>query len=294
MNSSLIKQEQSSTDISKQNSLAPRNMLEAIEFAKMMANSDFVPKDCKGKPGNILAAVQFGAELGLAPMQAMQNIAVINGRPCLWGDAMQGLVQASGLLEDMKEWDDGETAFCKVKRKGFSESHTVSFSNEDAKRAGLFGKQGPWSQYPTRMRKMRARAFALRDQFADVLRGINSAEEVSDYVESRVIPIRDEHKTEKAFDAEIQPTGSKLPDILARFIKLNDDLTAELGEDAFKYFLKNSKGESPTLEQIMSWRMPKQLALLRTACDKIEQHLNAANGFAQNNEQEQVAEVVNG
>ena len=57
------------------------------------------------------------------------------------------------------------------------------FSMQDAKQAGLTGKQGPWSQYPRRMLQMRARAFALRDVFADVLRGVHVAEEAQDISE---------------------------------------------------------------------------------------------------------------
>src|SRR3546814_15381125 len=52
---------------------------------------------------------------------------------------------------------------------------------DDAKKAGLAGKQGPGSQYPQRMRQMRARAWAMRDGFADVLKGIGIAEEVRDF-----------------------------------------------------------------------------------------------------------------
>src|SRR3546814_4979258 len=52
---------------------------------------------------------------------------------------------------------------------------------DDAKKAGRAGKQGPWSQYPQRMRQMRARAWAMRDGFADVLKGIGIAEEVRDF-----------------------------------------------------------------------------------------------------------------
>jgi hypothetical protein len=51
----------------------------------------------------------------------------------------------------------------------------------DAKRAGLAGKSGPWSQYPERMLALRARGFALRNAFADALRGLITAEEAQDY-----------------------------------------------------------------------------------------------------------------
>tara|TARA_R110002020_G_scaffold37892_1_gene114463 strand:- start:30 stop:494 length:465 start_codon:yes stop_codon:yes gene_type:complete len=49
-----------------------------------------------------------------------------------------------------------------------------------AKKAKLWGKPGPWTQYPARMLQVRARAMALRDQFADVLSGIHIGEEVRD------------------------------------------------------------------------------------------------------------------
>lgn len=160
-------------------SLTPQSLDEAIRFAEILSKSDIVPKDFKGNSGNILVAIQWGLELGLQPMQAMQNIAVINGRPSLWGDAVIGIVRGSPLCEHIYETDDGETAICRVKRRG-EEEQVRTFSMTDAKAAGLSGKQGPWSQYPKRMRQMRARAFALRDVFPDVLRGMPVAEELMD------------------------------------------------------------------------------------------------------------------
>ncbi|MBJ2303492.1 MULTISPECIES: hypothetical protein [unclassified Pseudomonas] len=160
-------------------SLLPQNIDEALRFADYLSKSSIIPKDFINNPGNILVAIQWGMELGLQPMQAMQNIAVINGRPSLWGDAVIGLVRASPLCEYVTETDDGETATCRVKRVG-EEEQVRTFSMADAAQAGLKGKQGPWTQYPKRMRQMRARSFALRDMFADVLRGMPIAEELQD------------------------------------------------------------------------------------------------------------------
>lgn len=160
-------------------SLAPKDLDEAMRFADMLASSSIVPKDYIGKPGNCLVAIQWGMELGLQPMQAMQSIAVINGRPSLWGDAMLALVKAHPAFEWIKEECDGSVAVCTIKRRGEPEV-TQSFSLEEAKRAGLTGKQGPWTQYPKRMLQMRARGFALRDAFPDALRGVVSAEEARD------------------------------------------------------------------------------------------------------------------
>ncbi len=159
--------------------LSPRNFEQALTFSDYLADSDMVPKDFKGKPGNCLIAMQWGAELGLKPLQAMQNLAVINGRPALWGDAVIALVRSSPLCEFVIETDDGHAATCRVKRRGEPEQ-SRTFSTDDAKTAGLLGKQGPWTQYPKRMRQMRARAFALRDVFPDVLRGLPVAEEIMD------------------------------------------------------------------------------------------------------------------
>ena len=161
-------------------STVPRNFEGVMAFCEMLAKSDLVPKDYKEKPANVMVAIQCGAEIGLSPMQAIQNIAVINGRPCLWGDAPLALVQGSGKLEWIKEWDDGTTAYCETKRRGYPQSYKTSFSQDDAKRMGLAGKQGPWQQNPARMRQFRCRGFNLRDQYSDVLKGASIAEEVID------------------------------------------------------------------------------------------------------------------
>lgn len=182
-------------------SLAPQSLDQALVFADYLSKSDIVPKDFQGKPGNVLVAIQWGMELGLQPLQAMQNIAVINGRPSLWGDAVIGLVKASPLCEYVVEEVTDTMATCRVKRKGEPEQ-VRTFSMEDARKASLSGKAGPWSQYPKRMMQMRARAWALRDVFPDVLRGMPIAEEVRD-MEKDITP----PKTAAEFGAAALPAG---------------------------------------------------------------------------------------
>ena len=176
-------------------SLAPTSLKEAMEYAEIMAKSSIVPKDYQGKAADIFVAVQMGSEVGLKPLQSLTNIAVVNGRPALYGDALIALVQANPVFENITEYYDEKlkAAVCKVKRKNQSE-HTVIFSEEDATKAGLLKKTGPWTQYPKRMLQMRARGFALRDKFADLLSGIISVEEAQDYVPLDVTP---KHSNEK-------------------------------------------------------------------------------------------------
>lgn len=173
-----------------QRGFAPATITEAVTFSEMLASSSMVPKAYQGKPQDILVCVQWGYEIGLAPMQALQNIAVINGKPSVYGDAALALVQASPVCDGVDENFEGEegtgkfTAVCVAKRKGRNPV-IVRFSVEDAKRAGLWGKPGPWQAYPKRMLQMRARGFALRDAFPDVLKGLITAEEAQDYPQER-------------------------------------------------------------------------------------------------------------
>ena len=160
--------------------LNPTTLAEALQMAEVISKSSIVPKDYQGNPGNVLVAIQWGMEIRVPPLQAMQNIAVINGRPSLWGDALLALCKASPLCEYITETVDGDTAVCVAKRRGDPQPVVREFSLEDAKKAGLSGKQGPWTQYPKRMLQMRARGYCLRDAFPDVLKGMAVAEEESD------------------------------------------------------------------------------------------------------------------
>jgi len=153
-------------------------------FCRAVANSSLAPKGLQ-TPEQIMIAVQTGLEVGLSPMQAIQSIAVINGRPTIWGDACLALAMGREDFVDCIETaaPDG-TATCLIKRRGRAEL-SRSFSIEDAKKAGLWGKAGPWQQYPKRMLQMRARSWAIRDAFPDALKGIGIAEEVRDTTSDR-------------------------------------------------------------------------------------------------------------
>ena len=175
------------TELSTQRAggLALASFDDAFRFATMVAKSDFAPKDFKGKPESCLLAIQHGSEVGLSPMQSLQSIACINGRPSVWGDAALALVMGSAVCEYVRERIEGDgdamVAICEAKRRGYPEPTVVRFSVGDAKKAALWGKSGPWTQYSKRMLQLRARGFALRDAFPDVLKGLITAEEAQDY-----------------------------------------------------------------------------------------------------------------
>jgi hypothetical protein len=185
-------------------SFAPDTFDKALIFAEYIAKSDLAPKDFKGKPENVLIALQMGAEVGLAPMQSIQNIAVINGRPSLWGDAVLAIVQNHPAYEWHKEWFEGDgpkerVACFQIKRKG-QEPHTVRFGWKDAAAADLLGRD-TYKKYPDRMYQWRARSWGCRDKFSDALRGFNIAEEAMDMppiIGEVVQPEQKKAKAEKA------------------------------------------------------------------------------------------------
>ena len=166
--------------------IVPQDFEGAWRIASAVVKAGMAPTGL-GTTEKVMVAIMHGLEVGMTPMAALQSIAVINGRPTIWGDGAIGLVRGSGKCEWIKERVDGSgdamVAHCEVKRKGEPDPIKATFSVADAKKASLWDKAGPWKQYPKRMLAMRARAFALRDGFADVLRGLGIAEEVSDYAQ---------------------------------------------------------------------------------------------------------------
>lgn len=159
--------------------LATISML-AEKFAKA---GDLIPKEFKDSPEKCFVAIYKGASLGLDAFTSLQRIAVVNGRATIWGDTALALVRKSGLLELFEEEvieENGKlVAICKVKRKGDTKPHIERFSQEDAIKAGLWTKD-VYQKHPKRMLKYKARAFALRDMFADVLDGLYFKEEMED------------------------------------------------------------------------------------------------------------------
>jgi hypothetical protein len=215
------------SNLVKHQGFAPQTMTEAIDFSNMLSKSTMVPKAYQNKPEDVLVAVQWGYELGLAPLQALQNIATINGKPSVYGDAAMALVQNSPVCEDVKEYFEGEgtsnpIAVCVAKRKNRTEVIS-KYSVEDAKRAGLWNKQGPWTQYPKRMLQMRARGFALRDAFPDVLKGLITVEEAQDYPEDTPVAQAPQIKHANPLDA--------IPSVSVSEVEVLDIPAAECSEN---------------------------------------------------------------
>lgn len=170
--------------------IIPRNIEEVARIAKAVIVAGLAPDSYKGSDdqataSKIMIGIMKGAEIGLGPLTALANIAIINGRASLWGDGAVALIQASGKVESWEESWEGEegtdsfTAICSIHRVGQAAPYIGKFTWGDAKRARLTTK-GPWVSYGPRMLMWRARSYAMRTGFADCLSGLAIAEEAQD------------------------------------------------------------------------------------------------------------------
>jgi hypothetical protein len=197
------------------NGMQVATVAQAYAFSELMDKAGWLPKGV-AKEGATIAIVA-GRALGLDPFQSVQGIAPINGRPTLWGDSMVAVVKASGLVEDEQVEYVPDKRNCQgvrytIKRKGIATPYEGTFTKADAEKAGLWGKSGPWTQYPTRMLLNRARAFALRDGFADVLKGFKCAEEEMDIVEAEVVTPTPKRKRASAAEILAAPNATAAVD----------------------------------------------------------------------------------
>jgi len=150
----------------------------AAALANQVAGSAFVPTAMRNNPAVIVAAILYGDELGLGPMQSLAKINVIEGKPSLSAEAQRALILADGH----ELWVEESTATrvtISGRRRDSERTSSVTWTLDDAKRANLAGKQN-WRLYPRQMLMARATADLARAIFADVIGGLAATEEIED------------------------------------------------------------------------------------------------------------------
>lgn len=179
-------------------------------LATAMVRAGIAPKGMA--PEQALGVMAFGLEMGLGPIASLKSIAFINGKACMYADALRALLLASGKLQDqpietVEGEDDARVASCTIYRVGMKTPTTKTFSVKDAKTAQLWGKPGPWTQYPDRMLEWRAFGWAVRAGFADVLNGLWTREEAEDIPVVDAGPVEARTVTPGPIPAAAPPPG---------------------------------------------------------------------------------------
>lgn len=177
-------------------SLMPQTFDGKFQMAQVLAQSGLLPTGLN-TPQKVCVALEWGHELQLSPMVAVNNIAVINGKPTLSADIMAAVVKRSPEYGGIKWLQQNEkVAECEITRilsNGEKEVITSKFTIEDAEKAGLLGRDN-WRKYPRRMLKHRCQSYGLRDMFPDILAGLYTPEEMESVEvpqERNVTPVTD-------------------------------------------------------------------------------------------------------
>ena len=210
-------------------SLVAGNFEEAMKIANMLAGSKLVPQQYQGHPEDVLIACSWGESLGLKPLSALNAIAVVNGRPQLFGDALKALIMKHGTIEE--NWDNEQGIWTMTAhRKGFPDV-TWSYGYNDAIAAGhvsynpqsnTFGlgarKSEAWVKYTKRMCQLKCRNFVIRDAFPDVIQGIDiegSDDDVMPISEVQTEPVTEVPAIEqqKPTEAELMEQMSTVEDV---------------------------------------------------------------------------------
>lgn len=153
-----------------------------MTFAQAVAQSDIIPTVYRGKPANVLVAVGYGAPLGLSPMQSLQDISVINGKPTASASFIASRVRMAGhklrIVKDEKLLSVTATI---VRSDDPDYPISVTRDRAWAQQMGLIGKDN-YKRQPLTMLTWRAITAAAREACPEILYGVQyTADELQDF-----------------------------------------------------------------------------------------------------------------
>ena len=153
--------------------------MDRIEHAKIVSQSSLIPADYRGKPADIIWAMDIGDALGVPYTQVMQSMVVARGKMTMSADLMGAIVRRAGHKLRIRE--DGNSVTASIVRADDPDyEFTVTWDEKKAREAGLWGNRGPWTQYRRQMLRARAITEVCRQGASDALAGnVYTAEELT-------------------------------------------------------------------------------------------------------------------
>ena len=194
----------------QQGSLSPEAWNVLREQALVLVRSGFLPH-AVNTPEKAISIVMKGRELGVPPMYALSNIAVINGKPTAGAELMLALIYRDHGDEAVRIVESTpERCTIAYRRKSWQEPELFSFSIEDADCAGLLGKDN-WRHYPAAMLRARCISAVARLAFPDTIGGLYTPEELGARV--RIAEEGDSYAVEaEAVETVESPPGPQPPE----------------------------------------------------------------------------------
>ena len=147
-----------------------QDLAQVMELARVMAVSALLPQALRGKPADVLVSILYGQELGIAPMQAIQAIYVVNGRPTISAQLWVALARRAGHKVRVVE-ETPESCTVEVERADDPGHPTrVTYTLDQAKAAKLTGKD-VWTGHRAAMLYARAVSTACRRACPEIALG---------------------------------------------------------------------------------------------------------------------------
>lgn len=160
------------TTIEKFNNGTEMTVAEKQQYATLLADASLLPKQYQRQPANVLLAIELGESLAIPPIQAINEVHVIEGKPSASANLIGGLVRRAGHMLRVRADRDALTATAQIVRHDDPDfTFEVTWTMEDAKRAGVLGKNN-WKNFPLAMLKARAITEVAREACPEALMGI--------------------------------------------------------------------------------------------------------------------------
>lgn len=246
------------------------NLQQKLQMCKLFRESGFAPASFKSD-GAVLAAILYGQELGFTPIQSLQSVDVIQGKPTLSAQGIKAKIIAEGGVIRELEWTD---KVCRIEGDRAGNKVITEYSIEEAVKAGLAGKDN-WRRMPKDMLYARCISRYGRNHWADKLKGVYGAEEMRDAVIVKdpeggeggsgapAVIVADALPAPEASQSEAMPEGVTPMDIvkarewenvknswsgqaIVNFGKHKGKTWAELSGDYIEWLFQNTKGDLAT------------------------------------------------
>lgn len=143
---------------------------EKLHYCQFLAQAEMLPPNYAKKPSNVLVAIELGEVLGLPAITTLMEVYVVNNRPSMSARLMATLARKAGHKVETTSNKTG--AITTITRRDTQQQYQVTFAQEDAQKANLLTKDGPWKAYPQRMYEARSIAACVRLACPEVLMGL--------------------------------------------------------------------------------------------------------------------------